>query len=71
MLPPPDERNEWRRAQQAAASQRLAVITGIHPHAFPILGDLAQAWDWYRDNNPAPLLFYRAVTGSSYCRQVR
>jgi hypothetical protein len=51
-LPPPAERDEWQKAQQAAASQRLAVITGTHPHAFPNLGDLDQAWEWYRNNNP-------------------
>jgi hypothetical protein len=51
MLPPPAERNQWQTAQQIAASQRLAVITGTHPHAFPNLGDPDQAWHWYRDNN--------------------
>jgi hypothetical protein len=51
-LPPPAERDEWQNAQQHAASQRLAVITGTHPHAFPNLGDPDQAWAWYRDNNP-------------------
>ena len=51
-LPPPAERNEWQMKQQFAASQRLAVITGTHPHAFPNLADLDQAWEWYRDNSP-------------------
>jgi hypothetical protein len=51
-LPPPAERDAWQTAQQVAASQRLAVITGTHPHAFPNLGDPDQAWEWYRDNNP-------------------
>jgi hypothetical protein len=51
-LPPPAERDAWQTAQQHAASQRLAVITGTHPHAFPNLADPDQAWDWYRDNNP-------------------
>jgi hypothetical protein len=51
-LPPPTERNEWQTAQQIAASQRLAVITGTHLHAFPNLGDPDQAWEWYKDNNP-------------------
>lgn len=32
-LSPPAERDAWRRAQQVAASQRLAVITGTHPRA--------------------------------------
>jgi hypothetical protein len=51
-LPPPAERDNWQIAQQIAASQRLAVITGTHPHAFPNLGDPDQAWEWYSDNNP-------------------
>jgi soluble lytic murein transglycosylase-like protein len=51
-LPPPAERNEWQMKQQFAASQRLAVITGTHPHAFPQLADQDQAWEWYRDNGP-------------------
>ena len=38
--------------RQYAAAQRLAVLTGTHPHAFPNLGDPDQAWVWYRDNNP-------------------
>jgi hypothetical protein len=50
-LPPPAARNEWEMKRQYAASQRLAVITGTHPHAFPNLGDPEQAWEWYRDKN--------------------
>ena len=52
MLPPPTERNEWQMKQQFAAAQRLAVITGTHPRAFPNVGDPDQAWEWYRDNDP-------------------
>jgi hypothetical protein len=51
-LGPPAERDQWEVAQQRAASQRLAVITGTHPNAFPNIGDPNQAWEWYRDNNP-------------------
>jgi hypothetical protein len=51
-LPPPAERDESQMKQQAAASQRLAVLTGTHPHAFPNVGDPEQAWEWYRGNNP-------------------
>jgi hypothetical protein len=51
-LPSPAERNEWEMKRQFAAAQRLAVITGTHPQAFPSLGDPDQAWEWYRDNNP-------------------
>ena len=51
-LAPPAERDAWQTAQQYAAAQRLAVITGNHPDVFPNLGDPDQAWEWYRDNNP-------------------
>ncbi len=37
-LLPPRERNEWEMKRQFAAAQRLAVITGTHPQAFPNLG---------------------------------
>jgi hypothetical protein len=37
--PSPAERDKWQAAQQVGASQRLAVITGTCPHAFPILPD--------------------------------
>lgn len=50
-LPLPTERDQWQTAQQIAASQRLAVITGTHPHAFPNFGAPDQAWEWYRNNN--------------------
>jgi hypothetical protein len=51
-LSPPAERDAWQQAQANAACQRLAVITGTHPNAFPSLGDPEDAWAWYRDNNP-------------------
>jgi hypothetical protein len=51
-LPPPAERNDWEMKRQFAAAQRLSVITGTHPQAFPNLGDPDQAWEWYQDNNP-------------------
>jgi hypothetical protein len=51
-LPPPSERSEWDMKQQFAAAQRLAVISGTHPQAFPNTGSPDQAWEWYRDNNP-------------------
>jgi hypothetical protein len=51
-LPPPAERDAWQTARQNAACQRLAVITGTHPNAFPNFGDPDQAWNWCRDNNP-------------------
>jgi hypothetical protein len=51
-LSPPAERDDWQLAQQYAAVQRLAVLTGTHPQSFPNIGSQDRAWDWYRDNNP-------------------
>lgn len=50
-LPPPADRSEWEMKRQFAAAQRLAVLTGTHPHAFPNVGDPDQAWEWYAANN--------------------
>jgi hypothetical protein len=52
MLPPPADRTEWDMKRQYSAAQRLAVLTGRHPHAFPNIGDADQAWAWYAANNP-------------------
>jgi hypothetical protein len=51
-LPPPADRSEWDMKRQFAAAQRLAVLTGRHPHAFPNIGDADQAWEWYAANSP-------------------
>lgn len=51
-LPPPADRSEWDMKRQFAAAQRLAVLTGCHPHAFPNIGDPDQAWEWYAANTP-------------------
>jgi hypothetical protein len=51
-LPLPGDRTEWDMKRQFAAAQRLAVLTGTHPHAFPNVGDADQAWDWYAASNP-------------------
>jgi hypothetical protein len=51
-LPPPADRTDWEMKRQFAAAQRLAVLTGTHPHAFPNVGDADQAWEWYAANNP-------------------
>jgi hypothetical protein len=51
-LPRPAPRTEWDMKRQFAAAQRLAVLTGTHPHAFPNVGDVDQAWDWYAASNP-------------------
>jgi hypothetical protein len=50
-LAPPADRNEWEMKRQFAAAQRLAVLTGTHPQAFPNVGDADQAWGWYASNN--------------------
>jgi hypothetical protein len=46
-LPAPADRTGWDMTRQHAAAQRLAVLTGTHPHAFPNVGDPDQAWEWY------------------------
>jgi hypothetical protein len=51
-LPPPADRTDWETKRQYAAAQRLAVLTGTHPHAFPNVGDADQAWEWYAASNP-------------------
>jgi hypothetical protein len=51
-LPPPADRTDWEMKRQFAAAQRLAVLTGTHPHAFPNVGDADQAWEWYAASNP-------------------
>jgi hypothetical protein len=50
-LAPPAERSEWEMKRQFAVEQRIAVLTGTHPHAFPIRGDVDRAWEWYSANN--------------------
>lgn len=50
-LPPPAERTEWEMKRQYAAAQRLAVLTGTHPQAFPNVGDPDSAWEWYAEAN--------------------
>ena len=52
VLPPPGERTEWDMAQQFAAAQRVAVLTGTHPQACPSISDPDEAWHWYAQNNP-------------------
>lgn len=51
-LPRPADRTEWDMKRQFAAAQRLAVLTGTHPHVFPNVGDADQAWDLYAASNP-------------------
>jgi hypothetical protein len=51
-LPPPAERSDWDMKRQFAAAQRLAVLTGTHPRAFPNVGDPDRAWECYTEMNP-------------------
>jgi hypothetical protein len=51
-LSPPAERSEWEMKRQWAAVNRLSALAGTYPHAFPILGNADDAWNWYRENNP-------------------
>lgn len=51
-LSPPAERGEWELKRQYAAVNRLSLLAGMYPHAFPMLGNADDAWDWYKDNNP-------------------
>ena len=51
-LSPPAERGEWELKRQYAAVNRLSLLAGTYPHAFPMLGNADDAWNWYKDNNP-------------------
>jgi len=64
-LPRPADRTEWDMKRQFAAAQRLAVLTGTHPHAFPNVGDADQAWDWYAASNPYAAADLRHIHGMS------
>jgi hypothetical protein len=53
-LQPPADRTAWEMKRQFAAAQRLAVLTGTHPHAFPNVGDTDQAWECTQPATPTP-----------------
>ena len=55
--------------QANAAFQRLAVITGTHPNAFPSLGDLEAAWARYTATIFTPPPACRAATAFACCRR--
>jgi hypothetical protein len=50
-LPPPAERNEWELKRGYAAINRFSAFTGTFPKAFPMLGNVDQALEWYAANN--------------------
>jgi hypothetical protein len=50
-LGPQAERNEWQLKQGYAAINRLSMLTGTFPQAFPIRSNVDDAWQWYADNN--------------------
>jgi hypothetical protein len=51
-LPQQADRNEWELKRGFAAINRLSVLAGTYPQAFPIRGDGDSAWAWYAANNP-------------------
>lgn len=50
-LPPPADGTDWDMGRQFTAAQRLAVLTGTHPPAFPSTDDSDEAWEWYAANS--------------------
>lgn len=48
----PAQRTEWDMKRQFAAVNRLSMLAGTFPHAFPMLGNADDAWNWYEANNP-------------------
>jgi hypothetical protein len=50
-LPPPAERSEWNEKRGYDAINRFSMLAGTFPQAFPLLGDIDQAYDWYANNN--------------------
>lgn len=50
-LPPQPDRTEWELKRGYNAINKFSVLTGTYPQAFPLLGDLDRAWDWYATNN--------------------
>jgi len=50
-LPPPGERSKDDMERQYTAVRRFSVLTGTFPQAFPSLGNVDQAWEWYASYN--------------------
>ncbi len=51
-LPPPAERTDWEFKRQYDAVNRLSMLAGTFPQAFPMLGSANQAWEWYATYGP-------------------
>jgi hypothetical protein len=50
-LPSPADRTEWELKRGYAAVNKFFVLTGTYPQAFPMLGDVDRAWEWYSTYN--------------------
>jgi hypothetical protein len=50
-LPPPGERSKDDMEGQYTAVRRFSVLTGTFPQAFPALGNVDDAWQWYASYN--------------------
>lgn len=50
-LPPLGERSSDDMERQYVAVRRFSVLTGTFPQAFPALGNVDQAWEWYAGYN--------------------
>jgi hypothetical protein len=50
-LPLPRERSKDDMERQYTAIRRFSVLTGTFPQAFPSLGNVDQAWEWYSSYN--------------------
>jgi hypothetical protein len=61
--PPPAERNDWQMKQQFTAVQRLAVITGTHPHVFPTSVTRIKPGSGTETTTVMPPLVYHVATG--------
>lgn len=51
-LGPQAERNEWQLKQGYAAINRMSMLAGTFPHAFPVRSNADHAWQWYSENGP-------------------
>jgi hypothetical protein len=50
-LGPPAERDEWQRKLAGEAINRISLLAGTFPNAFPSFGDVDEAWSWYSTSN--------------------
>ena len=55
-LPPAAERNDWQLKRQYAAINRMSVLAGTYPQAFPIRSNADDAWQCrFMEGNPTTL----------------